>query len=178
MRLQGEYYVDKLNGRLYVWMPNSNGSIGHSDIVYASMINNCISWVFYSYIQNVVFIQLLDEDSPSLEWLNITKSVLWNYAIIQVLPFLNNPRDEDPSYKTDLDFFGLFCKEKPQSYKRRITIAMYAQISRMFHHSFTKANNVCDFLLLFWATKPFKKGLFLKKGGGGRRVCLPESKQS
>ena len=28
------------------------------------------------------------------------------------LPFLNNPKDLDLSYKTDLDFFGLFWMEK------------------------------------------------------------------
>ena len=33
-----------------------------------------------------------------------TKPVLWNYARIRVLPFLNNPKDPDPSYKMDLDF--------------------------------------------------------------------------
>ena len=32
-----------------------------------------------------------------LEWLQITKSVLWNFAIIPILPFLNNPKDLDPS---------------------------------------------------------------------------------
>ena len=31
--------------------------------------------------------------------------VLWNFAIIQVLPFRNNPKDLDPSDKMDLDFF-------------------------------------------------------------------------
>ena len=32
-----------------------------------------------------------------LEWLQITKLVLWNLAIIAILPFLNNPKDLDPS---------------------------------------------------------------------------------
>ena len=36
---------------------------------------------------------------------SITKSVLRNFAIIQVLPFLNNHKDLDPSYKMDLDFW-------------------------------------------------------------------------
>ena len=27
-------------------------------------------------------------------------------AIIQVLPFLNNPQDLDPSYKMDIDFWN------------------------------------------------------------------------
>ena len=36
------------------------------------------------------------------------------------LPFLNNPKDLDPSYKMDLDFLGLFWKEKKTpSYKQR-----------------------------------------------------------
>ena len=34
------------------------------------------------------------------------------FAIIRVLPFLNNPKDLDPSYKTGLDFFLLFWKDK------------------------------------------------------------------
>ena len=42
---------------------------------------------------------------PSLEWLQISKSVLWNFAIIWVLPFLNNSKDLDPSNKLGLDFW-------------------------------------------------------------------------
>ena len=49
---------------------------------------------------------------PSLEWLLITKSILWNFAIIQILPFLNNPKDPDPSYMTDLDFWDCFVRKK------------------------------------------------------------------
>ena len=49
---------------------------------------------------------------PSLEWVQIIKSVLCNFAVIRVLPFLNNPKDLDPSYKMDLDFLGLFWNEK------------------------------------------------------------------
>ena len=45
---------------------------------------------------------------PSLQWLIITKSVLFNSAIIQVLPFLNNHKDLDPSYKMDLDLWDYF----------------------------------------------------------------------
>ena len=47
---------------------------------------------------NIVFIWLLDRFFPSIEWQQITKSVLRNFATIQVLPFLNNPKDLDPSY--------------------------------------------------------------------------------
>ena len=47
----------------------------------------------------------------SPEWLQITKSVVWNFAIILVLPFLNNLKDPDPSDKMDLDF-GIVLKEK------------------------------------------------------------------
>ena len=31
---------------------------------------------------------------------------------IQVLPFLNNPKDLDPSYKMDLDFQDCFGRKK------------------------------------------------------------------
>ena len=32
------------------------------------------------------------------------------YAIIRVLSFLNNPKDLDPSYKMDLDFWDCFLE--------------------------------------------------------------------
>ena len=48
----------------------------------------------------------------------IIKSVLFNFAVIQVLPFLNNPKHLDPSYKLDLDFWDCFGRKKT-SYKRR-----------------------------------------------------------
>ena len=41
----------------------------------------------------------------------MTKSVLRNLAKIQGLPFLNNPKDLDPSYKTDLDFWDCFARK-------------------------------------------------------------------
>ena len=34
------------------------------------------------------------------------------FAIIRVLPFLNNPKGLDPSYKTDLDFWDCFGRKK------------------------------------------------------------------
>ena len=37
------------------------------------------------------------------------------FCHIQILTFLNNPTDLDPSYKTDLDFFELFWKEKTKT---------------------------------------------------------------
>ena len=40
---------------------------------------------------------------PCPDWLQITKSVLWNVAEIRLLPFPNNPKDLDPSLKMDLD---------------------------------------------------------------------------
>ena len=48
-----------------------------------------------------------------------TKSVLRNFAIIQILPFLNSPKDLDLSYKMDLVFWGLFWKEKTLSCDQR-----------------------------------------------------------
>ena len=48
----------------------------------------------------------------SPQWLQKTISVLWNFAVIRVLPFLNSPKDLDLSYKMDLDFFWLFWKGK------------------------------------------------------------------
>ena len=42
----------------------------------------------------------------------MTKSVKSNFAIIGVLPFLNNPKDLDLSYKTDLDFWDCCGRKK------------------------------------------------------------------
>ena len=49
---------------------------------------------------------------PSLQWVQIIKSVLCNFAVIRVLPFLNNPKDLDPSNKMDLDFWDCFGRKK------------------------------------------------------------------
>ena len=49
---------------------------------------------------------------PSLEGVQIIKSVLCNVAVIWVLPFLNNPKDLDPSDKTDLDFWDCSGRKK------------------------------------------------------------------
>ena len=40
------------------------------------------------------------------------KSVLCKFAVIRVLPFLNNPKDLDLSYKMDLDFWDCFGRKK------------------------------------------------------------------
>ena len=56
---------------------------------------------------------------PSLEWLQMTKSVLWNCVIKRVLPFQNIPKDLDPSYKMDLDLWDCFGREKSPSYNQR-----------------------------------------------------------
>ena len=71
---------------------------------------------------------------PFLEWLQRTKSVPWNFARIQVLPFLNNPKDLDQSYKTDS-----FGRKKTPSYNRRNMVHRHKIIlkltSCMKHHS-------------------------------------------
>ena len=54
--------------------------------------------------------------------MSTNKSVLFNFAVIWVLPFLNNPKDLDPTYKTDLDFWDCFGRKKTPSYKRRNTV--------------------------------------------------------
>ena len=38
--------------------------------------------------------------------------VLWNIAIIRVLSVPNNPKDLDPSYKMDLDFWDCLGRKK------------------------------------------------------------------
>ncbi|XP_060587156.1 uncharacterized protein LOC132742707 [Ruditapes philippinarum] len=37
----GEYYLDRVSGKLYMWAPNHDGNIHSSDVLYISMINNC-----------------------------------------------------------------------------------------------------------------------------------------
>ena len=49
----------------------------------------------------------------------VTKSVLWNFAIIRVLPLLNNPKDLDPSCKMDLDFWDCFGMKKRKKKKKK-----------------------------------------------------------
>ena len=44
------------------------------------------------------------------------KSVLCSFTIIHVLPFLNNPKDIDPFYKMDLDFWDCFGRTKTLSF--------------------------------------------------------------
>ena len=44
--------------------------------------------------------------------LELTISVLRKFAMIQVLPFLNNPKDLNPANKMDLDFWDCFEMKK------------------------------------------------------------------
>ena len=63
----------------------------------------------YSHI--TVFIQLLDRVFVPLERLQITKSIQRNFAILPILPFLNNAKDLDPSFKMDLDLWDCFGRK-------------------------------------------------------------------
>ena len=69
----------------------------------------------------------------SLEWLQITKSVQWNFTIIQILPFLNNLKDLDPSYKTDLDFWDCFGRETPRLISGEMRYLLIHQPMQHFH---------------------------------------------
>ena len=46
------------------------------------------------------------------DYILLLKSVQRNFAIIQVLSFLINPKDLDPSYKMDLDFWDCFTRKQ------------------------------------------------------------------
>ena len=72
-----------------------------------------LPYFFHYYIRQVF---------SSLEWVQITKSVLWNFAIIWILPFLNNPKDLDPSYRMDLDFWDCFGRKRNLSSHWRNTV--------------------------------------------------------
>ena len=63
---------------------------------------------------------------PSTEWLQITKSVLWVFfAIKRAVPCRNNPKDLDPSYKTDLDSWDCFGRKKPHLITVEIWYSIY-----------------------------------------------------
>ena len=62
--------------------------------------------------QNYRIYSAIRRGFPSLDWVQIIKSVLCNFAVIRVLPFLNNPKDLDPSDKMDLDFWDCFGRKK------------------------------------------------------------------
>ena len=50
---------------------------------------------------------------------NNLKLVLLNFAIIGVLPFLNNLKYLKPSYKIDLELWDCFGRKKTLSFKQR-----------------------------------------------------------
>ena len=55
-----------------------------------------------------------------MEWNELSGILSFTYriyfVIVQVLPFLNNLKDLDPSYKMDLDLWDCFGREKNLSY--------------------------------------------------------------
>ena len=57
----------------------------------------------------------------------IPKSVLSNFAIIPDLPFLNNPKELDPSYKMDLDFWHCYGMKKLHLITEEIWLYMNKQ---------------------------------------------------
>ena len=60
-------------------------------------------------------------------------NVMLEFAIIQVLPFLNNPKDLDPSYKMDLAFWDPFGREKKLCHITK----------EMWYHNRPKSGIVC-----------------------------------
>ena len=63
---------------------------------------------------------------PYLDWLQITKPVLWNVAVIRLLLFPNSLKDLDPSFKMDLDFWDCFGSKKTPSYNRRNIFKLFS----------------------------------------------------
>ena len=60
---------------------------------------------------------------------------LLSFALIQVLPFLNNPKDVDPSYKMDLEFWDCFGRKK-----------LCLITNEIWYISVYKSGHICDFL--------------------------------
>ncbi|XP_061184339.1 uncharacterized protein LOC133192335 [Saccostrea echinata] len=48
----GEYYIDRSSGILYLWPPTSNGLISNHDIIYSSLIEDCLT---FDGASNLVF---------------------------------------------------------------------------------------------------------------------------
>ena len=65
---QGEYYMDKSTGNLYVWMPSS--SSGHSDVIYASMRDHCIWSVscFYALVKRIAYWEIFHDFLSSADF--------------------------------------------------------------------------------------------------------------
>ena len=97
-----------------------------AEVLDAQILTNCQKWK-YLFGYNAVFL--------SLVLLQITLSVLWNFAIIRVLPFLNNSKDLDPSYMMDLDFWNCFGRKITLFYNRRnmVTLILLNLLKHEFH---------------------------------------------
>ena len=64
--------------------------------------------------------------------------------IIHVLPFLNNPKDLELSYRTDLDFWDCFRRKKNSVLKDRNTVDfIISQTARC-----SKVNNIQSTLVI------------------------------
>ena len=57
--------------------------------------------------------------------------------MIQVSPSLNNPKDLDPSYKMDLDFWDYFGRKLTPSFNR-IDIVYYGNFQRKLYRTVTE----------------------------------------
>ncbi|KAK3099176.1 hypothetical protein FSP39_000560 [Pinctada imbricata] len=58
--MPGEFYVDRTSGILYMWPPTNNAHISGNDVIYASIINDCIN--IDSYSSNIEFRGITLED--------------------------------------------------------------------------------------------------------------------
>ena len=74
-------------------------------------------------------------------WLQIISLILWNFAIIRVLLFLNNSRNLDPSYQTDLDFCWDCFGRKTLSYSQRNYSWRNTVIEYYFHVEMIQINS-------------------------------------
>ena len=67
-------------------------------------------WLTFKFVYRIYL--AIRQGIPLSRMTTITTSVLGKFAKIQVLPFLNNPKDLAPSYKMDLDFLDCFGRKK------------------------------------------------------------------
>ena len=41
--IQGEYYIDRTTGILYLWPPSRDGNVNSNDDIQASMVDDCFT---------------------------------------------------------------------------------------------------------------------------------------
>ena len=87
-------------------------------LVLASSWTKCVHSSVYRIYSAIRWVFSLSRMSTN----NQISPMQFCYTCNTRLPFLNNPKDLDPSYKMDLDFWDCFGRTKTPPYRRRNTV--------------------------------------------------------